>query len=105
MLYALLLSGSALLADWLGYWQIGWNPNDSRAALQRWSDWLNNERIEVNNFYRRLLAKALQAFAGQRVYLSLDAHTTRRWSYLKLCLSWLKAVIQLLFMSFLHQQA
>jgi hypothetical protein len=35
MLYALLLSGSALLADWLSYRQIGWNPNDSRAALQR----------------------------------------------------------------------
>jgi hypothetical protein len=35
MLYALLLSGSALLADWLSYRQMGRNPKDSRAALQR----------------------------------------------------------------------
>jgi hypothetical protein len=84
MLYALLLSGSALLADWLSYRQIGRNPNDSRAALQRWSYWLNNERIEVNSFYKPLLAKAVQEFAGQTAYLSID--TSLLWNRFCLCM-------------------
>jgi hypothetical protein len=83
MLSALLVTGSALMSEWLVARRPKANRHDTRAALARWHYWLTKANVDVETYYHPLLKQALDEMAGQKLYLSLD--TSLLWN--RFCLS------------------
>jgi hypothetical protein len=75
MITGLILSEKINLTAWIPYVQ--GRAEIAQSVQRRFSRWLHNERIKVNDLYGPIIQSALEEWGERRLYLALD--TSMLW--------------------------
>ncbi len=76
MVIGLLESGTISLPEWVPF--VESRATFAQSTVRRFSRWLHNERIKVDEVYGPLIQEALREWGGQRLYVALD--TSLLWN-------------------------